>query len=192
MRSDLNKRAKELQKILNDENGVHTTVDLISRFMQRPWDRTAMQILPRREGDLEMQEGTMFKSWNRYKFVLKDHCLEFHRYLPTGLHDPVVMGSYVIADADVSEFKDSSGYQQHALEIKDKKGKKLVTLGASNAREQDAWIQALKDVASSWEVASGTSTSWSTVMSNKLMNADGGEIKASDRVTLDNFNEKRT
>jgi len=110
--SDLNKRAKELQKILNDENGVHTTVDLISRFMQRPWDRTAMQILPRREGDLEMQEGTMFKSWNRYKFVLKDHCLEFHRYLPTGLHDPVVMGSYVIADADVSEFKDSSGYQQ--------------------------------------------------------------------------------
>ena len=53
-------------------------------------DRTAMQILPRREGDLEMLEGGMFKSWTRYKFVLKDHCLEYHRYLPTGLHEYVI------------------------------------------------------------------------------------------------------
>jgi len=49
-----------------------------------------MQILPRREGDLEMLEGGMFKSWTRYKFVLKDHCLEYHRYLPTGLHEYVI------------------------------------------------------------------------------------------------------
>ena len=51
--------------MLSKENGTHNGVDFISRFMQRPWDRTAMQILPRREGDLEMQEGSMFKAWSR-------------------------------------------------------------------------------------------------------------------------------
>ncbi len=61
------------------------------------------QILPRREGDLEMQEGGVFKSWNRYKFVLKDHCLEFHRYLPTGLHDPKVC-VYVCVYVDICTY----------------------------------------------------------------------------------------
>jgi hypothetical protein len=59
------KRASEVQSMLAPDNGVHAAVDLISRFMQRPWDRTAMQILPRREGDLDMLEGGMFKTWNR-------------------------------------------------------------------------------------------------------------------------------
>jgi UDP:flavonoid glycosyltransferase YjiC (YdhE family) len=38
------KRASEVQSLLAPDNGVHAAVDLISRFMQRPWDRTAMQV----------------------------------------------------------------------------------------------------------------------------------------------------
>eukprot|EP00287_Rhodomonas_sp_CCMP768_P014899 CAMPEP_0196759310 /NCGR_PEP_ID=MMETSP1091-20130531/104635_1 /TAXON_ID=302021 /ORGANISM="Rhodomonas sp., Strain CCMP768" /LENGTH=640 /DNA_ID=CAMNT_0042108157 /DNA_START=23 /DNA_END=1945 /DNA_ORIENTATION=- len=194
--SDLSKRAVELREMISSENGVHNAVDLISRFMQRPWDRTAMQILPRREGDLEMQEGSMFTSWNRYKFVLKDHCLEYHRYLPTGLHDPQVMGTFGMADIKVEDHVDSSGHQQYAFTIKDKKGKKMCTVGASNAREKDAWVQSLTDVSASWEAPLGSTISWSTGMANKIRDADRDETgnivtKASKAATLDNFNTKQ-
>lgn len=103
--------------MLSKENGTHNGVDFISRFMQRPWDRTAMQILPRREGDLEMCEGSLFKAWTRYKFVLKDHCLEYHRYLPTGLHDPKVLGTMLIADTEAREFVDTTG-QGNTFEVR--------------------------------------------------------------------------
>jgi hypothetical protein len=147
-------------------------VDLISRFMQRPWDRTAMQILPRREGDLEMQEGTVFKSWNRYKFVLKDHCMEYHRYLPTGLHDPQILGTFIMADVEVSEFADVSGHQNHAMELRDAKGRKLAVLGASSAREQDAWMTCMREVSKTWETAASAGGGWSTNMASKLSNVE--------------------
>lgn len=61
--------------MLSKENGTLNGVDFISRFMQRPWDRTAMQILPRREGDLEMQEGSLFKTWTRCESFCKPSTL---------------------------------------------------------------------------------------------------------------------
>lgn len=160
--------------MLSKENGTLNGVDFISRFMQRPWDRTAMQILPRREGDLEMQEGSLFKAWTRYKFVLKDHCLEYHRYLPTGLHDPKVLGTLLIADTEAREFVDTAG-QGNTFEIRDKNGKTMVQLSAGSPREMHAWIQALKDVSTSWEVDAGTEISWSTGMASKLRDAERDE-----------------
>ncbi|KAJ1475661.1 hypothetical protein T484DRAFT_1827462, partial [Baffinella frigidus] len=173
--SSLTNRAKEVEKMLGNENGVHTSVDLISRFMQRPWDRTAMQILPRREGDLEMQEGTMFKSWSRYKFVLKDHCMEYHRYLPTGLHDPQIMGTFVMNETEVSEFIDVSGHQNYAFELRDSKGKRLAVLGGASAREQSAWITFIREVSKTWETPFGAGVTWSAGMANKLSNMEADE-----------------
>jgi len=170
--SSVRKRASEVQSMLSSDNGVHAAVDLISRFMQRPWDRHHMQILPRREGDLEMLEGGMFKAWNRYKFVLKDHCLEYHRYLPTGLHDPSVLGTLLIAEGDAMDFIDSAGHQQYCLEIKDSKGKRLAVCAATSSREKDAWINAVKEVALTWETARGAEQSWSTNMSNRMKDAE--------------------
>mmetsp|Transcript_13539 Transcript_13539/g.33165 ORF Transcript_13539/g.33165 Transcript_13539/m.33165 type:complete len:636 (+) Transcript_13539:85-1992(+) len=167
----LSSRAKEVGGMLAKEDGTLSAVDFMSRFMQRPWDRTAMQILPRREGDLEMQEGGMFRSWAKYKFVLKDHCLEYHRYLPTGLHDPKVLGSIFIADTEVREFVDTSG-QANTFEIRDKKGKSLAQLSGSSPREMHAWLQQLTDVSRSWEVAAGDEVTWSTGMANKIRDAD--------------------
>mmetsp|Transcript_25792 Transcript_25792/g.61186 ORF Transcript_25792/g.61186 Transcript_25792/m.61186 type:complete len:640 (-) Transcript_25792:150-2069(-) len=191
--SELSKRAVQLRDMIASDNGVHNATDLISRFMQRPWDRTAMQILPRREGDLEMQEGSMFTSWNRYKFVLKDHCLEFHRYLPTGLHDPQVQGTFSMSDIQVEDYVDTSGHQQYAFMVKDKKGKKLCVVGACNAREKDSWVQSLNDVSQSWEAPAGTTVSWSTGMANKIRDADRDETgnivsKGTKARNLDNFN----
>ena len=131
-----------------------------------------MQILPRREGDLEMQEGTVFKSWNRYKFVLKDHCMEYHRYLPTGLHDPQILGTFIMADVEVSEFADVSGHQNHAMELRDAKGRKLAVLGASSAREQDAWMTCMREVSKTWETAASAGGGWSTNMASKLSNVE--------------------
>uniref|UniRef100_A0A6T6SEE8 PH domain-containing protein n=1 Tax=Hemiselmis tepida TaxID=464990 RepID=A0A6T6SEE8_9CRYP len=167
-------RAQEVKQMLKAEDGTLNAVDFMSRFMQRPWDRTAMQILPRREGDLEMQEGSLFKSWSKYKFVLKDHCLEYHRYLPTGLHDPKVLGTLLIADTEVREFADASG-QSHTFEIRDKGGKLMVQLSATSPREMHAWLQALGDVSKGWEVDAGAEVSWSTGMASKLRQAERGE-----------------
>ncbi|EKX52738.1 hypothetical protein GUITHDRAFT_161273 [Guillardia theta CCMP2712] len=194
---ELSQRAKEVQKMLNSDNGVHQAVDLISRFMQRPWDRTAMQILPRREGDLEMQEGKVFKTWTRYKFVLKDHCLEYHRYLPTGLHDPQVMATFLIPDAEIVEHSDASGQQQFCIEIKDSKGKRMALLAATNAREQDSWIQALKDVSASWETGANVGGGWSTNISSKLRDADFDDTgalisKATKALSLEDTNRKNS
>mmetsp|Transcript_4731 Transcript_4731/g.9366 ORF Transcript_4731/g.9366 Transcript_4731/m.9366 type:complete len:639 (+) Transcript_4731:47-1963(+) len=170
-------RAKEVAEMLSNENGTLNGVDFVSRFMQRPWDRTAMQILPRREGDMEMMEGSVFKSWSKYRFVLKDHCLEYHRYLPTGLHDPKVLGTLLIADTEVREFVDAGG-ANHTFEIRSKQGKVLASLSCLSPREMHAWLQALTDVSKSWEVDAGTEVSWSTGMANKLRNAERDDTGA--------------
>jgi len=132
----------------------------------------------------------MFKSWNRYKFVLKDHCLEYHRYLPTGLHDPVVLGTFLIADGDAVDYIDSAGHQQFCLEIKDAKGKRLGVCGATSSREKDAWMNAIKEVAASWETARGSEQSWSTNLSSRRQDAEVDEsgnitTKASKNRTIE-------
>jgi len=192
------KRAADVQAMLEPDKGVKAAVDLISRFMQRPWDRTAMQILPRREGDLEMLEGSLFKTWTRYKMVLKDHCLEYHRYLPTGLHDPVVLGTMLLADGNACDYIDSAGHQQYCLEIKDSSGKRLGVCASASSREKDAWIQAINEVAASWETKTGTETSWSTNMSCRVKDADVDEsgnimAKSSKSKTIeDTMNVKKS
>ena len=192
------KRAADVQAMLEPDKGVKAAVDLISRFMQRPWDRTAMQILPRREGDLEILEGSLFKTWTRYKMVLKDHCLEYHRYLPTGLHDPVVLGTMLLADGNASDYIDSAGHQQYCLEIKDSSGKRLGVCASASSREKDAWIQAINEVAASWETKTGTETSWSTNMSCRVKDADVDEAgnimaKSSKSKTIeDTMNVKKS
>jgi len=72
--------------------------------------------------------------------VLKDHCLEYHRYLPTGLHDPKVLGTLLIADTEAREFVDTAG-QGNTFEIRDKNGKTMAQLSAGSPREMHAWIQ---------------------------------------------------
>jgi len=171
----LRTRAKEVVELLAKDRGVTSAVDIVSRFMQRPWDRTAMQILPRREGDMEMEEGKLMRSWQRYKFVLKDHSLEFHRYLPTGLHDPQVLGTVVVAGAEVTEDADDGG-ERFGLWIKEAdtgggKGAKY-HLAAVSGRERGAWAAAMRDVADSWEVPQGTEIGWSTGMASRVRDAD--------------------
>lgn len=72
--------------------------------------------------------------------MLKDHCLEYHRYLPTGLHDPKVLGTLLIADTEAREFVDTAG-QGNTFEIRDKNGKTMAQLSAGSPREMHAWIQ---------------------------------------------------
>ena len=55
------------------------------------WQRFTLRLCSR-VGRWRGGVGGGWVGGQRYKFVLKDHSLEFHRYLPTGLHDPQVTG----------------------------------------------------------------------------------------------------
>jgi len=195
--TSLRARAKEVQDLLDKDRGVVAAVDLISRFMQRPWDRTAMQILPRREGDLEMEEGKLLRSWQRYKFVLKDHSLEYHRYLPTGLHDPQVQGTIVVSSAEVTQDSDEGG-ERFSFTVKEADGGGgrgiRVRLAASSARERGAWVSALQDVSESWEMPQGTEIGWSTGMVSRIRDADAHDgvimTQATKAASIDSFGAK--